>query len=129
MAYNEKLANRVRAVIGGVPGVAETKMFGGICFTVNGYMACGVQGSDLMARVGPENYAQALSRAYVRQMDFTGRPLKGYVYVAESGHRRRPQLEKWVGLAVEFVQTLPPKEKKRKKNKTPHPSLSPRERV
>ena len=114
MAYDERLATRVRSVISGTAGVAETKMFGGLCFTVNGYMACGVQDSDLMVRVGAENYADALYRAHVRQMDFTGRPLKGYVYVAEAGHRRRDQLKRWVGLAVAFVETLPPKEKKRK---------------
>ena len=117
LAYDDKLVNRVRVAIAGVPGVGERKMFGGVCFTVDGHMACGVQESDLMIRVGPENHASALSRAHARPMDFTGRPMRGYVYVSEAGHKRADQLRRWVGQGVDFVQTLPPKVKKVSKKK------------
>ena len=88
MAYDEKLADRVREVLQRRRGVSEKKMFGGLAFLVNGHMACGVQGDDLMVRVGPDAYDAALKKAGTRPMDFTGRPLKGMVYVGPRGHRR-----------------------------------------
>jgi hypothetical protein len=77
-------------------------MFGGLCFMVAGAMCCGLTKSDLMVRVGPERYEEAVAQPHARPMDFTGRPLKGMVYVAPEGLRTRGSLERWVrrGLAV-----------------------------
>lgn len=109
MTYDEKLASRVRKVILGTPGLSERKMFGGLCFSVNGHMACGVQKKDLVIRVGPQHHERALMRKYTRPMDFTGKPMTGYVYVSEAGYKCRRDLENWVRQGIEFVQTLPPK--------------------
>ncbi len=83
-------------------------MFGGLAFMVDGHMACGVAGEELMLRLGADGAEAALERPHVRPMDFTGRPLTGMVFVAERG-LRGPALARWVGQAVAFVATLPPK--------------------
>ncbi len=115
MAYDEKLVERIREVIFGMPGLSERKMFGGLCFSVNGYMACGVQKKDLVIRVGPQHHDRALSRKHTRPMDFTGKPMTGYIYVSEAGYKRKADLERWVSQGIEFVQTLPRKKPKTKK--------------
>lgn len=84
-------------------------MFGGLTFMVKGNMCCGVVGDELMARVGPDGYPAALKRPHARPMDFTGKPLKGFVYVAPEGFADRAALESWIGLALGFVETLPAK--------------------
>ena len=109
MAYDEKLAERVREVLKRRRGITEKKMFGGLAFMVNGHMACGVIGEDLMVRVGPGAYDAALEKTGARPMDFTGRPMKGMVYVGVSGHRRKPSLEAWVTQALSYARSLPPK--------------------
>lgn len=113
MAYDEALANRVRDVLEGEPGVVERKMFGGLAFMVDGHMACGVVGDDLMLRLGAEGADEALGRPHVREMDFTGRPLTGMVYLAPEG-QHGGALATWVGNAVSFARSLPPKPPKRK---------------
>ena len=109
MAYDEGLAERLRDVYVSMPDVAEKKMFGGLAFMVNGHMSCGVVNDTLMVRVGPEAYANALARPHARQMDFTGKPLKGFVYVAPEGVESDEALSSWVSLSLEFVGSLPPK--------------------
>jgi TfoX/Sxy family transcriptional regulator of competence genes len=109
MAYDEALAERVREVLQRRRGVSEKKMFGGLAFMVNGHMACGVQGDDLMVRVGPDDYEAALKKPGARPMDFTGRPLRGMVYVNSRGHRRAPSLRAWVEKGLSYVRSLPPK--------------------
>lgn len=84
-------------------------MFGGVCFTLKGNMACGVVSTDLMVRVGPDKYDDALRRPHVRRMDFTGRPMKGYVFVGAAGTRSDSSLKYWTQLAIAYVETLPPK--------------------
>lgn len=84
-------------------------MFGGVAFMVCGNMCCGVVGEELMVRVGPDRYEQALQEPHAREMDFTGRPSKGMVYVAGSGLGDETSLKAWVDRAVDFVMTLPPK--------------------
>ena len=95
MAHSEKLAERIRAVLEDRDDVVEKKMFGGIAFMVRGNMACGAVRGELMARVGPGHYEWALTRPRVRPMDFTGRPLRGFVYVGTAGIRTRAMLSKW----------------------------------
>ncbi len=86
-------------------------MFGGVCFTLRGHMCCGVVGDELVVRVGPAAYAAALARPHARAMDFTGRPLKGYVFVARAGHRSDRDLGAWLRRAVELVESLPAKKR------------------
>lgn len=109
MAYDENLAKRVRSVLKRRRGVSEKKMFGGLAFLVNGNMACGVLGENLMVRVGPEGYEAALKRSGALPMDFTGRPMKGMVYVTPRGARRAPSLKAWVDEGVAYARSLPPK--------------------
>ncbi len=108
MPYDEKLADRIRAIVGDTPGVTERKMFGGIAFMHRGNMFCGIVREDLMARVGPEAYEDALSQPHARPMDFTGRPMKGMVYVEAPGIKGQ-ELKAWVNRTLSFVETLPPK--------------------
>ena len=85
MAFDEVLAERVSGVLGEAPDVVAKRMFGGIAFMVAGNMACGVVGDDLMVRVGPDDWAACLRLPHVREMDFTGRSLRGMVYVDAGG--------------------------------------------
>ena len=89
MAYDEKVAERVRVVLGKRRQVVERKMFGGLAFMVNGHMCCGVLKDELMLRVGPDRYETVLKRKHAREMDFTGRALRGMVYVHPDGFRTK----------------------------------------
>ena len=93
MAYDEKLAQRVRALVGARKGFSEKKMFGGVAFLIDGKMCCGVLKDDLVARISVEDYEDALSKPHVRPMDFTGRPMRGYVYVEPAALRSTRSLE------------------------------------
>jgi TfoX/Sxy family transcriptional regulator of competence genes len=108
MAYDEALASRVREVAGQSAVVSERKMFGGLCFMVEGNMACGVVGDELMLRVGPAAHAAALARPGARPMDFTGRPMKGMVYVGAEAIATDADLAAWLGLGLAFAHSLPP---------------------
>jgi TfoX/Sxy family transcriptional regulator of competence genes len=90
-------------------GLTERRMFGGVCFGLNGHMLCGVVKDEIMVRIGPEAYARALRKPHAREMDFTGRAMIGYVYVAEPGFRSDVSLQAWLELACQFVHTLPAK--------------------
>ena len=107
MAYDERLAGRVRAVLEGRRDVSERRMFGGLAFLVRGNMCCGVVRSELMVRVGPDAYSDALSRPHTRPMDFTGRPLRGFVFVSSQGLGSARALRSWVERGVGFAGSLP----------------------
>ncbi len=109
MAYNEKLAERIRQRLSGRAEVTERKMFGGLAFMVRGHMCCGVGGDELMVRVGPDLYEAALKEKHAREMDFTGKPLRGMIYVAAPGLSSDKQLGGWVERGLQFVLTLPEK--------------------
>jgi TfoX/Sxy family transcriptional regulator of competence genes len=109
MAYDEGLAERIREIVRSHAGITERKMFGGLAFMARGHMFVGVLDSTLMARVGAEGYAGALARPHVRKMDFTGKPLTGYVYVAPEGFESDEALAYWVKICLAFVASLPPK--------------------
>jgi hypothetical protein len=109
MAYDEGLAERLREVLQSRRGISEKKMFGGLAFMSRGYMFVGILGNVLMARVGPAYYKEALSRPHVREMDFTGKPMKGYVFVDPPGLETDSDLSDWVEKCYGFVQSLPPK--------------------
>jgi len=110
MSYDEGLAQRLREVLEERSGVTEKQMFGGLAFLLHGSMVVGIIHDELMARVGPIQHEAALARPHARLMDFAGRPMKGYVYVAPAGIESDAALAEWVSLAVTFVSTLPPKE-------------------
>jgi hypothetical protein len=109
MAYSEALARRARPFLQDVPGFSEKKMFGGVGFLINGNMACGVNGPDLIVRLDPGRYAAALGQPHVRVFDMTGRPMKGWVVVAPEGVASDEALGAWVREGVQFAQGLPPK--------------------
>jgi TfoX/Sxy family transcriptional regulator of competence genes len=109
MAYDEGLAERLRELCSENPGITEKKMFGGLCLLARGHMFVGIVGETLMARVGPDAYEKALRRPHARPMDFTGRPMKGYVFVDPPGFEEDRDLKRWVEESLKFVKTLPDK--------------------
>jgi TfoX/Sxy family transcriptional regulator of competence genes len=109
MAYDAKLATRIRALLADNPAVRERQMFGGIAFMVGGNMACGIVRDELMVRVGAENYEAALDEPHARPMDFNGRPMKGMVYVGQPGFASEAGLTDWVGRGVRYAASLPAK--------------------
>ena len=109
MAYNEELALRVRQSLGEQAGITERKMFGGLCFMAHGNMLGGVMGDEIIVRVGAERYEDALQLPHAREMDFTGRPMRGFVVVASEGIASDERLNEWVRRGVQFATSLPPK--------------------
>jgi hypothetical protein len=109
MAYDETLAARVRNILSPASGLSEKKMFGGLCFLIHGNMCCGVLKNELVLRVEPEQAQELLHRAHTRPMDFTGRPMKGFVFVEAGGLGTDRQLCDWVSIARSFSQSLPRK--------------------
>lgn len=109
MAYDEQLAERVRRVIGVMPGLTEKKMFGGIGYLLNGNMACGVNKEYLIVRVGPENYEVSLEKENTKVFDMTGRPMTGWIMVAPDGLQDIADLKGWVDKGLIFAGTLPKK--------------------
>jgi TfoX/Sxy family transcriptional regulator of competence genes len=112
MAYDEHLADRIRAALATTPDVSERRMFGGLAFMVAGHMACGIVGDDLMLRLGEDGADAALDEPHTRPMDFTGKPMKSMVYVAPPGTETDATLLAWVKRGTAYARTLPPKESK-----------------
>ncbi len=110
MAYDEGLAQRIRDHLdrGHDPWEAK-QMFGGLCFLVGGHMAFGVLGDEIMVRLGKENWADAIARPHARAMDFTGRSMKGLVYVGAAGLDADADLEDWLERGLAHARSLPPK--------------------
>jgi TfoX/Sxy family transcriptional regulator of competence genes len=108
VAYNLKLAERIRSQLNGIPFV-EKKMFGGVGFLLNGNMACGVHKEDLMVRVDPEKHTALLKKPHVRPFDMTGRPMRGWLVVDAEAVKTEKQLSTWIKEGVEFASTLQPK--------------------
>jgi TfoX/Sxy family transcriptional regulator of competence genes len=113
MGLDEDLAKRMRAVLTGAAAVREVRMFGGLCFMLNGNMVAGTSKRGLMVRVGKEREPDALARPGAKRMEMTGRPMEGYVFV-DPPPRDEEALRDWLNLAVTFVKTLPPKAPKSK---------------
>lgn len=109
MAYDETLADRIRAILGSRPDVTERKMFGGIAFMVRGNMACGVIKDDLMIRVGADAHDAAIAEPHVRIMDFTHKPTRGFLYVNADGVATDAGLARWVNQSAAYAESLPPK--------------------
>jgi TfoX/Sxy family transcriptional regulator of competence genes len=109
MAYDETLASRVRKILSPVAGFSEKKMFGGLCFLIHGNMCCGVLKNELVLRADSGSARDLLRRPHTRPMDFTGRPLKGFVFIENGGLCTDRQLRDWLSLALSFAQSLPRK--------------------
>ena len=109
MAFDEGLAQRIREVLATERGVVEKRMFGGIAFLLNGNMAVGVVGDTLMVRVGPDHYETLVAQPNAREMDFTGKPMKGFVYVAPEGLVSDADLNRWIGHGTGYARSLPGK--------------------
>ncbi len=114
MAYDEGLAQRIREALEdettrGGRQVVERKMFGGLAFMLGGNMCVGVSGDEMMVRVGPDAYSDALAQPHAREMDFTGKPLRGFVYVDPAGFDSDEDLEAWLERGARFARSLPVK--------------------
>lgn len=108
MAYNLKLAERIRNELDGVPFV-EKKMFGGVGFLIGGNMACGIHKEDMIVRVDPAKYEKLLKKPVTKVFDVMGKPMKGWLMVEPDGCKTKKQLSTWVKEGLEFALTLPPK--------------------
>ena len=109
MVFSEALAQRMREALFDVPNLVEKKMFGGIGFMVRGNMACGVNKDDLIIRVGPDRYQEALDHPHTKVFDMTGRPMTGWIVVLSDGYTSDAELKDWVQQGVDFALSLPPK--------------------
>ena len=109
MAFDANLVDRVLELLGDTDGVVELKMFGGWGVTIHGNMAVGVMGDDLIVRVGPNAHDAALGKPGARPFDFTGRSMKGWLYVDAAAVARKPALRTWLDKGVTFAQSLPEK--------------------
>lgn len=112
MSYDEKLASRIAESLKDKRGITQKKMFGGLCFLLNGNMLCGIAKGKLVARVGPEAYDKSLKQKHTKPMDFTGKPLRGMVYILPEGTKSKASLKGWIDKSMDFVRTLPTKKKK-----------------
>ncbi|HKZ54156.1 MAG TPA: TfoX/Sxy family protein [Anaerolineales bacterium] len=109
MPYDMALAQRIRTHLQGQEHLTEKEMFGGIGFMINGNVACGVIGKEMMVRVGPEGHAQWLATPHVRPFDMTGRPAKGWIMVGSGGLQSEGDVRSWVERGVSFGRSLPAK--------------------
>lgn len=109
MAFDEGLAQRIRDLLHSRNDVVEKKMFGGLCFMVSGHMTVGIVKDKLMARVGPDQYDKSLHKPHTNKMDFTGRPMKGMIYVLPEGVNTDQDLQAWLDTCLNFTSSLTPK--------------------
>jgi TfoX/Sxy family transcriptional regulator of competence genes len=116
MAYNQKLLERIRTLLSPRQDVVEKKMFGGVAFMVQGNMACGPHGDNLIVRIGDAAAAEAMREPHVKPMDFTGRVLKSFATIEAAGIKTDAQLRRWVETAASHAATL-----SRDKRKRPRP--------
>lgn len=109
MVYNEQLADKIRTLVARRKGLSEKKMFGGLAFLLYGNMCFGVLKDDLMVRVGAESHDKAAAMVHARPMDFTGRPMKGFIYVDSDGWSKDATLKKWLKMGLDHASSLPRK--------------------
>jgi TfoX/Sxy family transcriptional regulator of competence genes len=115
MAYNEELAQRIRERIFDLPQVNEKEMFGGLVFMVNEKMCIGVIKDEMMCRIDPERHHVEVEKNGCRTMDFTKKPMLGYIMIEESGMKSKNDFDYWINLALEFNQKAKASKKKQKK--------------
>jgi hypothetical protein len=114
VAYSENLASRVRTILVDHPKVEEKKMLGGLTFMVNNKMCLGILQDDLMAMIDPAVYETALEKRECREMNFTGRPMKGFVFINPYGTKTKKDLNYWIGLALEYNKIAKASRKRKK---------------
>ena len=115
MSYNEELAARVREIVTEKADPVELKMFGGVAFMVRGHMCVGVIKDDLILRLGGDGADEALRHPAVRPMDFTGKPMKNFLYVGPEETTKERDLRAWIDKGLAFVASLPPRKEKAKR--------------
>lgn len=113
MAYNENLANRIREALENLPVVEEKEMMGGLTFTVNDKMCVGIIKDEMMCRIDPTLHESAIEKTGCRTMDFTKRPMKGYVMIADTGMKTKKEFDYWIGLALDFNKKAKSSKKKK----------------
>lgn len=114
MPYNETLANRIREQLADLPNIEEKEMMGGLAFMYNGKMCVGVIQDEMMCRIDPDKYEMAVEKHGCRPMDFTGKPMRGWVMIEESGMSSKQDFDYWTGLALEFNKKAKASKKKKK---------------
>lgn len=114
MAYNEKLADRIRERLVNIPRIAEKEMMGGLTFMVNDKMCVGIIKDEMMCRIDPDFHETAVERTGCRTMDFTGRPMRGYVMIDDSGMKTQKDFDFWINLALEYNSKAKSYRKKKK---------------
>lgn len=106
------LAQRIRALLADIPDIGEIRMFGGLCFTLNGNMMCADSHTgQLLLRLSPADHEAALRRPGVSPMVMRGKAMAGYLYVSPAQYEHEPELERWIRMALAHVSTLPPKKR------------------
>jgi TfoX/Sxy family transcriptional regulator of competence genes len=114
MAYNEKLANRIRERLADLPIIAEKEMMGGLTFMVNDKMCVGIIKDEMMCRIDPDLHETAIEKTGCRTMDFTKRPMKGYVMIDDTGMKTQKEFDYWVDLALDFNKRAKSSKKRKK---------------
>ena len=114
MAFDEALAERVRKRLAGISGVEEKKMMGGLTFMLKDKMCLGIVKDELMCRIKPEIHDEAIKKKGCRTMDFTNRPMKGFVFIDQSGMKTEKEFNYWVELALDFNKNAKPSKKKKR---------------
>jgi TfoX/Sxy family transcriptional regulator of competence genes len=114
MAYDEKLADRIRERIADLPNVEEKEMMGGVVFMYNGKMCIGVIKDEMMCRIDPDVHSMAIEKTGCRTMDFTKRPMKGYVLIDDTGMKSNKDFDYWIELALDFNKHAKASKKKNK---------------
>jgi TfoX/Sxy family transcriptional regulator of competence genes len=118
MPYSEKLAARIRKAFEDLSNVEEKAMMGGLTFMYNGKMCVGIIKDELMCRIDPELHEQAVKRTGCRTMDFTNRPMRGYVLINDSGMKAKKDFDYWIGLALDFNKRAKASKKRARNEKT-----------
>lgn len=109
MAYDKDFAYQLRAMIGNRPGLTEKKMFGGVAYMINGNMAVGISGSDLIVRFGADRQAEIAQKPHTHPFDMTGRAMKGWIMVEAAGYEQEQDLRNWIELGLGYASSLPAK--------------------
>jgi TfoX/Sxy family transcriptional regulator of competence genes len=109
MAYNEEIEKRIKKIVSDWKNTTDKKMFGGVCHLLNGNMFCGVHKEFLILRLGEEKAHKALKSPHAHPFDITGKPMKGWVMIAENGFKSDDELKEWLNQGADFVKAMPPK--------------------
>lgn len=113
MAYNQKLADRIRERLVEIPNIEEKEMMGGLVFMYNGKMCVGIVKDEMMCRIDPALHEDSVEKLGCRTMDFTKHPMKGYIFVEEVGMKSKKDFDYWIELALDFNKNAKSSKKKK----------------